>query len=227
MMTEEKKTFRPNSQKAVRINSVLTSNTWAAIASSIAAVVSMILLFYQLYTDNPNLQLKLAGAAYIDFEEYEELYIPVWITAFNKGKRPIGILEANLEIKFPQKTIVIEETPIFPRYHIKDKTNPPQVESPFFFDPSYYNNSIKGGEQWDLHPKSLEFRPREFEVGTYQRGYIVFVVTKKDRLEVIKDLQKVSFSLKIYTTDEDVFVSIDSLNKWEKDTFRKRFLLLK
>ena len=226
-MSDEKKTCSSNSEKTRRIFGIFPTDTWVAIASSIAAVVSMILLFYQLYTDNPNLQIKLAGAAYIDFEEYEELYLPVWITAFNKGKRPIGILEAKLVIKFPKRIVEIEETPIFPRYHVKDTTNPPQLESPFFYDPSYYKNPIKGGEQWDLHPKSLEFRPRVFEVGTYHRGYIVFVLSQEDRLEFIKEMKKISVSLKINTTDEDVLISIDSLNKWKKDTFKKRFLLIK
>ena len=106
-MSDEKKTCSSNSEKTRRIFGIFPTDTWVAIASSIAAVVSMILLFYQLYTDNPNLQIKLAGAAYIDFEEYEELYLPVWITAFNKGKRPIGILEAKLVIKFPKRIVEI------------------------------------------------------------------------------------------------------------------------
>jgi hypothetical protein len=226
-MSDKENSCRSTSERPSCMFGIFRADTWAAIASSIAAVVSMFLLCYQLYTDNPNLQIHLVGAAYVDFEEYEELYLPVWVTAFNKGKRPIGILNAGLRIKFPENTLAIKETPIFPRYHMPEKGSPAQIESPFFYDPSYFENPMKGGEQWDLHPKSLEFKQRIFEIGTFRSGYIVFVLSKKDRTEFIKDIRRISISLEIHTTDGDMLVPVHSLNKWKKDTFEKRFLLIK
>jgi hypothetical protein len=55
-----------------------SADTWAAIASPVAALFSMILLFYQLHTDNPNLRIDLSGAAlaaYFCFGSFERFRV--------------------------------------------------------------------------------------------------------------------------------------------------------
>jgi hypothetical protein len=204
-----------------------SAGTWAAIASSIAALFSMILLFYQLYTDNPKLMINFDGAAIADDTKNMNLYLPVWLTGFNKGKRPIGILEAKLIIKLPDKSILkIQETPIFPRIHIGDKSKAPEIESPFFYEPSYYENPMKGGASYDLHPKSLEFKPRIFNVGTYQRGYLVFLLVGDEREKFLSNTNNCEVSLKVLTTKGDENIEIFTINKWTFETFTKRFLII-
>ena len=112
----------------------LKPETWAAVASSIAAIVSMLLLGYQLWSDNPKLDLRIKDAAFADYEN--ELYIAVWVSAFNKGKRPIGILESKLDITFPDHTkIFLDEIPVFPRTGINRESRAPSIEQPFFYNP--------------------------------------------------------------------------------------------
>ena len=52
---------------------------WSAIASSIAAIVSLLLFGYQLITDRADLKIGLKGAAFADYPSYKNIYFAVWI----------------------------------------------------------------------------------------------------------------------------------------------------
>ena len=149
----------------------------SAIASSIAAIVSLLLFGYQLITDRADLRIGLKGAAFADYLSYKNIYFAVWIDAFNQGKRPIGVIGTKLNIKFPDQTnAVLDEIPIFPRFNLNNKSNAPAIESPFFYEPEYFDNAVKnklGTEKsFDFHPKQLNYENKIFDVGSYRLGYI-------------------------------------------------------
>jgi len=203
---------------------------WAAIASSIAAVAGIFLLIYQLHSDNPNLNIKLNGAAFADYEN--ELYLATWVSAFNNGKRPVGILKSKLNISYPDGTkISLDETPVFPRFSTANESNAPGIETPFFYDPSYYDNFIKDKSgkpiPFDYHPHELQYIHKIFNTGTYHAGYIIFKLDNQNREKFIKFSEKTTIRLIFDTTDKQRNVSIVKINKWKKETFGKRFLIIK
>jgi hypothetical protein len=208
----------------------LKPETWAAVASSIAAIVSMLLLGYQLWSDNPKLDLRIKDAAFADYEN--ELYIAVWVSAFNKGKRPIGILESKLDITFPDHTkIFLDEIPVFPRTGINRESRAPSIEQPFFYEPTYYGTLIKdqSGREipFDYHPHELKHIHIEFNTGTYRVGYLIFRVDQQRRNEFMKVLETSKVGLVLETTDRTISQPIRKINKWKKETFGKRFLIIK
>jgi hypothetical protein len=203
---------------------------WAAIASSIAAIVSMFLFGYQLISDNPKLDLRLKDAVFADYEN--ESYIAVWISAFNKGKRPIGILESKLDITLPDHTkILFDEIPVFPRFGSNSEAHAPAIEAPFFYEPTYYDSFIKdkSGKEipFDYHPHELKYMHRVFDTGTYRVGFIIYRLDQQKRNKVIDTLEKSRMQLVFETTDNKVYRPIRKINKWKKETFGKRFFIIK
>lgn len=212
--------------------SLVRWNHWAAIASSIAAIVSLALLGYQLWTDRPYLKIDLKGAAFADYHDRQNVFIAVWIDAFNQGKRPAGIIKSNLNIKFWDHTrLELEEIPVFPRFTLDNLGSAPAIESPFFYEPSFYDNFVKDksgkAQPFDYHPKTLQYVERTFNIGTYHSGYMIFKLGSDARKKFLHDTEKNILTLILYTTDKKRLIPIKKLNKWKQETFGKRFFIIK
>ena len=209
-----------------------TLELWAAIASSLAAIVSLALFGYQLWTDRPDLRLSLKGVASADFPRESKLYFAIWIEAFNRGKRPVGIMESKLEIVSPGKgPVLLDEVPAFPRYQTDSGTgNLPAVEQPFFYKPDYYDSAVRnknGSEQpFDYHPKCLQREIPMLDTGGYRRGFVIFRIDKERRNGFLLNPNLNKLSLVLYTTEDERRLSVVEINKWKQETFGSRFFIV-
>lgn len=180
----------------------------------------------------PDLKINLRGSAFTDYQEQKNLFIAVWLDVLNQGKRPIGLIEGNLHIKFLDSTqLEIKETPIFPRFGLENQSNAPAIESPFFYEPSFYDNFIKdkSGKEipFDYHPKMLEYKERIFDVGTYHRGYVIFKLEADNRKKFLQTVDKNRLSVILLTTNNTKkTIRIRKINKWNQETFGKRFFVI-
>jgi hypothetical protein len=209
--------------------SLVRLDTLAAIMSSIAAIAGVFLLIYQLRSDNPDLDVRLRGAAYADYED--QLYIAVWASAFNKGKRPIGILESKLNIIFSDPEILsIDEVAIFPRFGLHPESHSPAIEAPFFFDPTYFDSFIRDQSgkprAFDYAPRELAYTHRVFETGTYRRGFMIYRLDHEKRKKFINGLKTLRISLALETTGDKILLPITTINRWKKETFGQRFIIV-
>jgi len=203
---------------------------WAVIASSLAAVISMILLFYQIWTDNPQLDINLKGVAFADCEQ--DAYFAVWITAFNKGKRPIGVMESSLDLNWAKGgDLSIKEIPLFPRFSIQKETKSPTIERPFFYDPTYQDSFVKDETgkpiPFDWATKELDYRNIILDTGGYHFGYIIFQLNEQERNKFMNLKIPSSLTLKLTTTEGIRCVPIKTYNNWKKETFYKRFFVIR
>ena len=105
------------------------------------------------------------------------------------------------------------------------------IESPFFYEPSYYDNVIKdkSGKEvpFDYHPKALEYKERIFDIGTYHRGYMIFKLETNDREKFLQAIDKNELSIILFTTNNaKKTIRIRKINKWKQETFGKRFFII-
>jgi hypothetical protein len=216
----------------MRKNKLELWNCWAAIASSIAAVISLLLFGYQLWTDRPDFKINLRGSAFADYQEQKTAFISVWLDVLNQGRRPAGLIEAKLLIKFPDSSrLEVEEIPLFPRFQVNNQSNAPAVESPFFYEPSFFDNFVKDKSgkaiPFDYRPKTLERKERIFDTGIYHRGYLVFKLETNNREKFLQAPDRNALYLVLFTTNNTKkVIRIRKINKWKPETFGKRFFVI-
>ncbi len=203
---------------------------WAAIGSSIAAVLSLLLFGYQLFSDRPSLKTNLQGAAFADYEQYHSSYFVIWLSAFNHGKRPIGLMDAKLKIIFPDRSqLEPYQIPIFPLFNLQNETNSPTIDVPFFYEVKFFDDFVedKLGHRQQIinHPHEMKFHEIILDVSDYRKGYLIFKIHDDNRVKFLHNPKGCKVILIFKTTDNDKTMQIKSLDNWNAETLSQRFLM--
>ena len=179
-------------------------------------------------SERPNLKVK----QYFCVANYlvsDELYFCSYVNAINKGKQPIGLQKATLEVILNKK---IRENlnflPVFPRHYISDEARAPSIDNPFFYTATFYENTVKDKEgktkNYDYHPKELILKEVVLQPGDYENGYLFFKL--KDAPHELKEINHIKGRIIFETTHGIKRTNWKEFKRWGKEKFGERFFII-
>ncbi len=179
--------------------------------------------------EKPDLRIK----QYFSVANYlvnDELYFCTYVNAVNRGKQPIGLQGATIDIVLNNRIRKrLTFIPVFPRYYISKEAKAPTIDNPFFYNVTYYENPVKDKEgkskKYDYHPKEMVNKEVILKPGDYENGYLFFKLEKSP--EELKAIHSIKGRVIFETTHGIKATKFSKFKKWSRDKFGERFFIIK
>lgn len=192
-------------------------------------IVGIVVYFFTVnWFERPYLKLK----QYFCVANYlvaDELYFCSYVNAINKGKQPIGLQKATLEVIINKKIRKkVDFFPVFPRHYISDEARAPSIDNPFFYMATFYEDTVKDKEgktkNYDYHPKELIPKEVVLKTGDYENGYLFFKL--KDVPRELNEINHIKGRIILETTHGLKRTSWEEFKRWSKEKFGERFFII-